>query len=254
MTLDSHGQLSVAELAIYGPCAIVCFVVAFKLGWRRSLTWLYVFTFCSIRIIGCIMEVLAQVKNDPSKLQTAGILDGVGLSPLLLAMMALLSLGCKGLPQTKINTKQLHWLHLPILTGLVLVLVGAKKLFKPDGSDLSKYKALASVGIVLMILSFVVLVALTAVALIRANVASGVVEKKYLFAIAFSIPFLCARLIYSAIFFFTENTDFSPVGGNLVIQICLQIIEEMVTVFAYLIVGFASNKQMEKRIELRSYS
>jgi hypothetical protein len=37
------------------------------------------------------MEVLAEEKNDLSKYQIAGILDGVGLSPLLLATLGLLT-------------------------------------------------------------------------------------------------------------------------------------------------------------------
>lgn len=130
-------------------------------------------------------------------------------------------------------------LHLPILTGLIFILVGAKKLFKPDGSDVSKYKTLASVGIVLLILSFLVLVLLTVLTFSRINIHLSPPEKNFIFAILFSIPFLCIRLVYSAIFFFTQNVKFSPIGGDIVIQACLQIPEEMITIFTYLFVGVA---------------
>ena len=91
MALDDHGQLAVVQLAIYGPSTILCPLIAIRLGLSKSLCWFYVFVFCSIRIVGCIMEVLAEEKNDLSKYQIAGILDGVGLSPLLLATLGLLT-------------------------------------------------------------------------------------------------------------------------------------------------------------------
>lgn len=237
MTLDNHGQLAVAQLAIYGPSAILCPLIAIRLGLSKSLCWFYVFVFCSIRIVGCIMEVLAEEKNDLSKYQIAGILDGVGLSPLLLATLGLLTAACKGLPQCRLNTKFFVVLHLPILTGLVFILVGAKKLFKPDGSGISKYKTLTSVGIALLMLSFLVLVLLTVLTFSRINFHLSPPQKKFLLAIVFSIPFLCVRLVYSAIFFFTQNVKFSPIGGDIVIQACLQIPEEMITILTYLLVG-----------------
>jgi low temperature requirement protein LtrA len=198
------------------------------------------------------MEVLAEKKNDLSKYQIAGTLDGVGLSPLLLATLGFLTVAwvfyfksrlstystcfrCKGLPQCRLNTKFFVVLHLPILTGLVFILVGAKKLFKPDGSDTSKYKTLASVGIALLMLSFLVLVLLTVLTFSRINLHLSPPEKMFLLAIVFSIPFLCVRLVYSAIFFFTQNVKFSPIGGDIVIQACLQIPEEMITILTYLL-------------------
>jgi len=74
-------------------------------------------------------------------------------------------------------------------------------------------------------------------------------EKKFLLAIVFSIPFLCVRLVYSAIFFFTQNVKFSPIGGDIVIQACLQIPEEMITILTYLLVGitFKNTKAVSSR-------
>jgi hypothetical protein len=56
------------------------------------------------------------------------------------------------------------------------------------------------------------------------------------------------KLVYSAIFFFTEVTRVSPVGGELVVQGCLQVVEEMVVV-RYLVDGFARDE--EKSVEVK---
>lgn len=86
-------------------------------------------------------------------------------------------------------------------------------------------------------LSFLVLVLLTVLTFSRISLHLSPPEKKFLLAIVFSIPFLCIRLVYSAIFFFTQNVKFNPIGGDIVIQACLQIPEEMITILTYLLVG-----------------
>jgi hypothetical protein len=75
--------LSVAELAIYISLAFPTVYLIIKHGRQRLLGWLFLFIFCTLRIIGGALAI-----NSSSP--TANIISSVGLSPLLLAASGIL--------------------------------------------------------------------------------------------------------------------------------------------------------------------
>lgn len=73
---------STAELAIYAVLSIPTIYILIKHGRTGLLGWLYLFAFCTLRIVGGAMDLSGNT--------AAGIISSVGLSPLLLATSGIL--------------------------------------------------------------------------------------------------------------------------------------------------------------------
>lgn len=74
--------LSTAELIIYATLSIPTLYILVKHGRAGLLGWLFLFAFCSLRIIGSAIDLSGNT--------SAGIISSVGLSPLLLAASGIL--------------------------------------------------------------------------------------------------------------------------------------------------------------------
>lgn len=83
--------LAIAELAVYIPLSLLDLIVVFRLGFRRQLGWVYLLAFCGVRIAGAVFEILYANNPDSSTdAEWSGILQSIGLSPLILASFGLL--------------------------------------------------------------------------------------------------------------------------------------------------------------------
>jgi len=71
-------SLATAELAIYATLSIPILYLIVSHAPAGLVGWLYIFAFCSLRIVGGAMSMNS---NSP----TASIISSIGLSPLLLA-------------------------------------------------------------------------------------------------------------------------------------------------------------------------
>ena len=71
-------SIAVAQVILYILLTPLAFYVLIKHGRPGFLGWLYLFVFCSIRLIGGAMSI--------AKSPAAGIVSNIGLSPLLLAV------------------------------------------------------------------------------------------------------------------------------------------------------------------------
>jgi hypothetical protein len=92
MHLNARGGISILELAIYAPSLFVAFFVCHRHGFGRSSGFIFTLILCLVRIIGAGCQ-LATYHGRPSNglLEATIILDSIGLSPLLLATLGLLS-------------------------------------------------------------------------------------------------------------------------------------------------------------------
>lgn len=90
--LDSNGWLSVGEICVYVPLSFAAAAVCIRHGFSRSSGWIFTLVLCTVRILGAIFQLLTYSNpGDTTFIQGALILDSVGLSPLLLATLGLLS-------------------------------------------------------------------------------------------------------------------------------------------------------------------
>jgi hypothetical protein len=91
MTLGSQGYVSIAELIVYIPLGILAACVCVRHGFSKSSGWVYTAILCVLRIIGAVCQLLTYSDHSTGLLQTTVIIDSVGISPLLLATLGMLS-------------------------------------------------------------------------------------------------------------------------------------------------------------------
>lgn len=91
--LKMHEQDVVAavELAFYIPTTILAIFVCARHGFNRSSGWIYTLILCIVRVVGAIIQL--QSRHNPSNglIEAKIIVDSIGISPLLLATLGLLS-------------------------------------------------------------------------------------------------------------------------------------------------------------------
>ena len=85
--------LDIAFILFYVPELLVATFLAVHFGFNRSTGWLFLVLLGLIRIIGSCCQIVALNESNPNVTlyETALILNSVGLSPLLGAMLGLLS-------------------------------------------------------------------------------------------------------------------------------------------------------------------
>jgi len=107
--LNNFGKLAIAEIVFYIPVLAMALVVTIKHGFNRRVGWILLFIFSQgilpfsmfllsiysrivsiVRILGAILSIVSQTSKNPSDglLTAAGIVQSLGLSPLLLTTAA----------------------------------------------------------------------------------------------------------------------------------------------------------------------
>jgi hypothetical protein len=79
----------IAQLVVFAVLFQPSLYILFKHGKRGILGWLCVQSFCLVRVVGSILQIIQEENNTTSNLGTL-ILSSVGLSPLLLACLGIL--------------------------------------------------------------------------------------------------------------------------------------------------------------------
>ncbi|KAL7783810.1 hypothetical protein V8C37DRAFT_35071 [Trichoderma ceciliae] len=223
-----------AELGIYAALSIPTIFVLIKHGRTGILGWLYLFAFCTLRIIGGAMSLSGSA--------SANIISSVGLSPLLLATSGILHEARIYTCRDTLNNKK-EWgfvllFHLVVTSGIAILATGASKLQSshPEPIDGSLVKA----GIALLTLSWVLVVAasLWTLAHLRKSVkqtpaSAGI---KLLWSALFSEIFTGIRVIYALVQFVKPNASLS-LNGPLAVRVVLTLLPELISVLAFLTAG-----------------
>ena len=89
--LDARGYVSIVELALYGPFFLAALVVCYRHGFKRTSGWIFLLILCLIRLIGAACDVATYDSPSLGLYEAVAILDSVGISPLLLATLGVLS-------------------------------------------------------------------------------------------------------------------------------------------------------------------
>jgi hypothetical protein len=181
------------------------------------------------------------------------ILQNVGLSPLELAAIGLLSRLQESINKThhtSLATKIFKVIELIILVGLILGIVGGI-----NASDnyvknhVYQASSLSKAGTALFIVSFVgILIGCAFTSFSVSHAEQG--EKRLLLAVAISLPFILVRLIYSIMITFTHNKNFNGLTPNVTILLCVALIEEFIVVLVYEGFGLTLHQvQKEQHVE-----
>ena len=246
MTLTHRNGVSIAEIIVYIPALAVAAWLSIRHGFGRSSGWIYLNIFCLARIIGpCMQLATISSPNNVGLYTGSSILSNIGLSPLELAALGLLSRVLGSINKshsTFIGTHFLKLIQVLVTVGLILGIVGginASDAYQKTGTY--QPGTLNKAGTALLIASYVALVFTTIITYLHISHAERG-EKRLLVAIAISLPFFLVRLVYSIFATFTHNKDFNLLDGNLTVLICVSLIEEFIIVLTYEIVGLTLQK------------
>jgi hypothetical protein len=243
MGLSSRTILNIVELVYYGPALLLTLWIIKKHGMGRQSGWIYLAILAVVRIVGAATGIAAN--SDPSQglIETSEIAYTIGLSPLFLAWLGVIKRVNEGMHVHSVPPKLINLVHLPILAGLVLGIIGGLKLFDSNPTSVNTGVTYTKVAIMLFLLSLIALAAITAFTFMQIRyVMDG--ERSLVFACLAVNPFLLIRIIYSIIVDFDRSsTIFSFLSTRttaVVVQAVMSVAMEFIVVLIFLTAGFVT--------------
>lgn len=91
MTINARGVVSIVEVIVYIPALVAAFIVCSRHGFNRASGWIYTIILCLVRVVGGICQLLTYSNHSSGLIQATIIIDSIGISPLLLATLGMLS-------------------------------------------------------------------------------------------------------------------------------------------------------------------
>jgi hypothetical protein len=244
--LTYRDGVSIGLIAIYTPLLIVAIILIFRHGLSRKSGWLFLVIFTLARILTGAFD-LATINDRYNTTFLTGyvILQSIGLSPLLLVSLGLLSRTVDSINKshhTSVTKVHLRIIQLVLLIGLIIGIVGgidAVNAFNSTHVYTSGTKSKA--GNVIFIVCYVLIViAAIIISFSVSHADSG--ERRILMAVAAALPFLLVRLVYSAISVLAGVSSFSSVTGNVTILLIMGYVMELIPVLIYEAAGLSVPK------------
>ncbi|KAF7921834.1 hypothetical protein BELL_0268g00070 [Botrytis elliptica] len=241
MTITYRNGVEIGELIVYIPSLLLSVFLAFRHGFGRSAGWYFLIIFCLARIIGPCMSLAAISSPSVSLYTGALILQSIGLSPLLLTTLGLLSRVLDSINRnthTLIQPRMLKLIEILTLVGLILGIVGglnASDAYTSTGKWVPGTES--KVSNILFIVSFVAIITTTILTSFPISHAEKG-EKRILLGITIALPFLFVRLLYSVLStFVSHSTKFNALNGSVTVLLCMDLLEELAIVVVYLAIG-----------------
>ncbi|KAL1964396.1 hypothetical protein VTN77DRAFT_6954 [Rasamsonia byssochlamydoides] len=237
MAISFRDVISIIELVVYFPSLFIAIFVASRHGFSRSSGWIFLVLFTLVRIIGACAS-LATISNQSVGLYiTAAICSSVGLSPLIMTNVGLLSRANDSIARNtgnEVNPFAFRIVHLVTIVGLILSILGQTHNTTREG--LTQIQSKTKIGVILFIVSWVLLcLLLLTLSGRRSDIESG--EHRLLGAVGLSLPFIFVRLLYSILVVFVNNSTFNLVTGNVAVMFIMSVLVEFVVVVVCLGVG-----------------
>ncbi|KAL8739189.1 MAG: hypothetical protein Q9181_000080 [Wetmoreana brouardii] len=252
MYLSPSSRLAIAGIVFYFPALLFTILIIVRHGIKKELGWFFLASLAVIRIIGDSLELAANAQRNNNLFIAAAILNGVGLSALLLAMAALLGRVNKTIlyanednPYGSVHSDALRarfartfkLVNLPLVVAVVLVAYGSSDIYDSSTGNDAGGLSLAQGGIIIFLIVFLSLILVTAYILGGFHQMPPS-EKHIMYAVVASILFIAVRLMYSLLIYFAKNrTLFELNGGNIWVRAFMAVFEEWVTYILYLAVG-----------------
>jgi hypothetical protein len=89
--MHARDIVAAIELAVYIPAAILAVIICVQHGFNRSSGWVYTLILCIVRTAGASCQFLSRQNHSNGLIEAKIIIESIGLSPLLLATLGLLS-------------------------------------------------------------------------------------------------------------------------------------------------------------------
>ena len=91
MRLDGRAGLSIVELIFYIPMSTTGFYLCWKHSFSRSSGWIFILLLCLVRGVGSVINLVTYSSPSVGLYQAVATMDAIGISPLLLATLGLIS-------------------------------------------------------------------------------------------------------------------------------------------------------------------
>lgn len=249
MTWHGRDTIALVELIFYVPFMLLSAFVCFRHGFSRSSGWFYTLALCLIRIIGGICQFVSHSDQSTGLLQAILILDSIGLAPLLLGTLGLLSrfvdfINANSTPNY--TTRHFRALQLILLVSTILAITGGSNI-SLDSKGNYQVSTTSKIGVILYVVGFVGIVLVFALSLPQMAVIPTK-ERRVPIAIGLALPFILVRLVYSILSVFIQDHLFSVAKGSAAVRLGMAVVEEIVVVAVYILLGMfvvkldASNK------------
>jgi len=241
MKFDARGGISILQLIFYAPSLLAAIFLCVKHGFGRNSGWIYLAIFTLVRVIGACCELATYSNESKNLYEWTGILESVGLSPLLLATLGFLSRAADSVNARvsgRFSFGALHFKAIQVLitVGLILAIVGGtNSTITPDGQI--KFDSTSKIGIILFIVAYVAVVLVTGHTFFNTSTADQD-DRRLVVAVALALPLILIRLIYSILSLFSHSRDFNMLGGKVVIWVFMAVVEEFAVVGIYLFAGY----------------
>lgn len=233
-SLETYDEIAIAEIAIYGififPAAYLCY----KHGLARSSGWRFLLILCLIRIIGSGMRL--GTINDPTNTNLYigwQVLNGLGLGPLILMLLGLLSRVFESINRHRMVVKPMfeRLVTVLMLVAMILLIVGGTQssYSMNGGKPKIEYSGLSKggIGVMIAVLAFVVLESVMAL-IHQGYIAQG--EHRILIAVFASLPFVIVRLAYACVLVLgnLSGSAWLYLGAGVIMEMVVLIICEIV--------------------------
>ncbi|CAI7634525.1 unnamed protein product [Penicillium palitans] len=236
---NSTEALELAGIIFYAIATIPAFYCFAKHGKHGLLGWLYVIMMCGLRLVGNSIAYHAMSTTGEPNV-AASIINGIGLSPLLMASLGLLSESNHSIQRT-----------LPVFLGGFGLLIPHLVIGAGIGlaAASSKHSILLEVGLVIFAIGWLIVVAFTFISW-KVNSASlrSDDEKKILLSVMIAMPLIGVRVIYAVASAFAHH---SASGGSLPVRVILGTLPEFLVMVNYLTAGVVTRNSARNRVEQR---
>ncbi|KAI1608575.1 hypothetical protein EDD37DRAFT_169109 [Exophiala viscosa] len=256
MKLNARGGVSILELGVFLPSLAIATIICSRHGFGRSSGWVFTLILCLVRIIGACCQLATYHDQSQGLLEATIILDSIGISPLLLATLGLLSRCVDSINSTSkpmLGAVHFRVIQLFITVGLILSIAGGTSSVSSTG--VYKTQTTSEVGIVLYIIAYMALLFVAFVSLSNvSNIACG--ERWLFWAVVTAMPLILVRLVYSLLLVFHHSHTFNVLSGSVTVLVVMAVVEEILVTFIYLFVGWkteAAPKSYARPIESRPW-
>src|SRR5947209_16697000 len=167
MGLSSRTILNIVELVYYGPALLLALWIVNKQGMGRHSGWIYLAILAVVRIVGAATGIAANSNPSQGLIETSEIAYSIGLSPLFLAWLGVIKRVNEGMHVHSVPPKLINLVHLPIVAGLILGIIGGIKLFDTNPTSVNTGVIYTKIAIILFLLTLIALAAVTAFTFMR---------------------------------------------------------------------------------------
>ncbi|TWU72617.1 hypothetical protein ED733_003982 [Metarhizium rileyi] len=239
--LDTYDVISVVGIPIYVVFLVCAVFLSIKHGFAQSSGWRYLIVLALARIVGFSFRLA--IMSDPSDTSLwIGwmVLNSLGLGPLILVLLGLLSRVFESITRQDhvvLTATHRRLIQLLVVVAIVVTVIGGTQsdFVVRNGAIEVDYATACDVGVGLMI-AVVVLLCLETLVAFRNQCYVAKDEHRILLGVVVSLPFVIVRLLYSCV------SVFAGVNTNVWVYLGMGVLMEMIVVFMLEALGFTLDK------------